>query len=105
MNDPRIPSLKGIMAAKRKPIDVVDVDAPSPGASVRLEHIRYLELPDRPPGRKLDGDPEEQVRELVDLLRDEARVLQGRVVERQRPQTAESGDTLTQLANSIEARK
>ncbi len=75
MNDPRIPSLKGIMAAKRKPIDVVDVDAAAHKAAVKLEHIRYLAPPDRQPGRKLEGDPEEQVRELVDLLRDEARVL------------------------------
>ena len=75
MNDPRIPSLKGIMGAKKKAIDTVEVDAASSETDTRLTHVRYLAQQERRPGRKLDGDPDEQVNELVDLLRNEARVL------------------------------
>lgn len=73
MNDPRIPNLKGIMQAKRKAIHVVDVSPPAgpPTTSVR----RFEPVPEREPGRKLDGEPDEVVAELVSLLKNEAKVL------------------------------
>ncbi len=71
MNDPRIPKLKGIMAAKRKPIDTRPVeDAPAP----RVRTLRYEPLPSRAPGRRLDGEPAEQAATVVRLL-DDASVL------------------------------
>lgn len=73
MNDPRIPSLKGIMGAKRKQIEVVEVTEHLD--DVRLELVRHENVPEREPGRKLEGDVDEQVAELVRLLDSEARVL------------------------------
>jgi electron transfer flavoprotein beta subunit len=70
IHDPRYPSLKGIMAAKKKTIETV----PAPPLEPRLE-IQKMDLPpDRPPGR-IVGKGVEAVPELVRLLREEAKVL------------------------------
>lgn len=66
----RFASLKGIMAAKRKPLDVKDVDLPQSRLSV--ERLDYP--PERAEGRIL-GEGADAVPELVQLLRDEANVL------------------------------
>jgi electron transfer flavoprotein beta subunit len=66
----RFASLKGIMAAKRKPLDVKDVDLPESRLSV--ERLDYP--PERAEGRIL-GEGADAVPELVQLLRDEANVL------------------------------
>jgi electron transfer flavoprotein beta subunit len=70
INDPRYPSLKGIMAAKKKTIDVV----PAPAFEPRLETVRMEMPPERPPGR-IVGQGVGAVPELVRLLREEAKVL------------------------------
>lgn len=75
MNDPRIPSLKGIMTAKRKTIEVIEVDPSSFEDQVRLRVIRHENVPEREPGRTLEGEVDEQVRELVHLLESEARAI------------------------------
>ena len=68
--EPRYASLKGIMAAKRKPCEEKDAIF----VPVRLE-VTGLELPpERPPGR-IVGQGLEAVPELVRLLREEAKVL------------------------------
>ncbi len=80
LNEPRYPSLQGIMAAKRKPLDVVSpqalgLDAEELGPGQRVVWER-LELPSpRPACRTLEGDPDTVVAELVRLLREEAKVL------------------------------
>ena len=75
MNDPRIPNLKGIMAAKRKTIEVREAALP-PDIELPFVHLRRYEAPpDREPGRILQGEPDEVVSELVDLLRREANVV------------------------------
>ena len=66
----RYPSLKGIMAAKRKPLDVKDVDLPE--GRLIVQRLDYP--PERAEGRIL-GEGVEAVPELVRLLRDEANVL------------------------------
>ena len=66
----RFASLKGIMAAKRKPLDVKDVDLPESRLSV--ERLDYP--PERAEGWIL-GEGADAVPELVQLLRDEANVL------------------------------
>jgi electron transfer flavoprotein beta subunit len=68
--EPRYPSLKGIMAAKRKPMEEKPVDVPASRIKVR----RYSEPPSRPEG-KIVGEGPDAVPELVRLLRDEAKVL------------------------------
>jgi electron transfer flavoprotein beta subunit len=76
-HEPRYPSLKGIMAAKKKPLDVKtpsDLGLEGPGAP-RLG-VEALELPPpRAAGRILDGDPAQAAAELVRLLREEAKVI------------------------------
>jgi electron transfer flavoprotein beta subunit len=67
MNDPRIPKLKGVMAAKKKPVETVQVDD-VPAAAVRV--LRYEPIPQREPGEKLDGEPAEQAATVVRKLRD-----------------------------------
>lgn len=67
---PRYPSLKGIMAAKKKPIDI---------KPAQLGHARVVVKsmtlpPDRPPGRVI-GEGAAAVPELIRLLVTEARVL------------------------------
>ncbi len=81
LNEPRYASLKGIMAAKKKTVEVKDcaalgVDPASVGArGARLRVVR-LSLPSpRKAGRKIEGDPDTQARELVRLLREEAQAL------------------------------
>ena len=67
---PRYPSLKGIMAAKKKPLE----SKPAQLGQTRVV-IKSMALPpDRPPGRIL-GEGSAAVPELVKLLQTEAKVL------------------------------
>lgn len=67
---PRYPSLKGIMAAKKKPLET----KPAQVGTVRVQ-VEKMELPpDRPPGRII-GEGVAAVPELVKLLQTEAKVL------------------------------
>lgn len=67
---PRYPSLKGIMAAKKKPMDV----KPAQLAATRLTVVKLELPPDRKAGRII-GEGATAVPELVRLLQDEAKVL------------------------------
>src|SRR5688572_8569095 len=67
---PRYPSLKGIMAAKKKPLE----SKPAQVGAVRVA-VKSMELPpDRPPGRVI-GQGSAAVPELIRLLQTEAKVL------------------------------
>jgi electron transfer flavoprotein beta subunit len=68
--EPRFASLKGIMAAKKKPL-VEKAPAATEAAS---ELVALKPPPARPPGRML-GQGKDAVPELVRVLRDEAHVL------------------------------
>ena len=70
LNEPRYPALKGIMAAKKKPLDVRPVQA-GPGG---IEVAALTPPPDRKEG-KIVGEGVGAVGELVRLLREEAKVL------------------------------
>lgn len=74
MNDPRIPSLKGIMASKKKNVEVVEVSSPATKAG-STNVTGYESVPPRKAGRKFEGDAEELATQLFDLLRNEAKVL------------------------------
>jgi electron transfer flavoprotein beta subunit len=78
LNEPRYETLKGIMAAKKKPVPVVtpvDLGLTAEESALRIE-IRGIELPAaKTAGRILPGTPEEAARELVRLLRSEAKAL------------------------------
>ena len=68
----RYAALKGIMAAKKKPLDV----RPAEAAGEPVVRRESLELPPpRPAGRVLSGDAADAARELARLLREEAKVI------------------------------
>ena len=66
LNEPRYASLKGIMAAKKKPLETVSVDAVAPATEVESLSLP----PERPEGRILDS-----VDDLVAALKNDAKVL------------------------------
>lgn len=70
LNDPRYPSLKGIMAAKKKPLEEKDVALPEGD----LE-LLGLDGPPPRPEPQIVGEGPDAVPELVRRLREEARVL------------------------------
>ena len=67
---PRYPSLKGIMAAKKKPLESKPAQLDTP----RLE-VTKTELPPDRQGGRIIGEGTAAVPELVRLLQDEAKVL------------------------------
>ena len=67
---PRLPSLKGIMAAKKKPLEV----KPAQLGSSRLT-VTKLELPAERPAGRIIGEGADAVPELIRLLHEEAKVL------------------------------
>jgi electron transfer flavoprotein beta subunit len=76
LNKPRFASLPGIMKAKKKPLK--EIPLADLGVSAANSKIRFskLELPqDRPPVQMISGEPAQQAKELVRLLREEAKVL------------------------------
>jgi electron transfer flavoprotein beta subunit len=78
LNEPRYASLKGIMAAKKKTIEVRDAAALSlsPEALAPKVRVTAMELPaPRPSIRMIEGDPDSQAKELLRLLHEEAKVI------------------------------
>jgi electron transfer flavoprotein beta subunit len=72
LNEPRYPSLKGIMQAKKKPIDTRTPSDPGSPALV----WDSMELPPaRAEGRIIEGTPQEAAEELVRLLNEEKKVI------------------------------
>ncbi len=70
LNEPRYPTLKGIMAAKSKPIEV----KPAPAAEARVESVQLRKPPAKNPGRII-GTDKSAVKELIRLLHEEAKVI------------------------------
>jgi len=76
LNEPRYPTLKGIMGAKKKEIrDVKANDLGLAAAPPPLSVIGLETLPPRPPGRIIQGDVPTAVRELVRALREDAKAI------------------------------
>jgi electron transfer flavoprotein beta subunit len=70
LNEPRYASLKGIMAAKKKPIEEKPVTAPAP-----VVETMSLTLPPARQSGRIVGEGAGAVGELVRALREEAKVL------------------------------
>jgi electron transfer flavoprotein beta subunit len=81
LNEPRYPSFRGIRQARRKPFNQwamadVGLEAGDVGAAgAKLEVVEVLPPPERPPGRIIPGEPAEAAKEVVRLLREEAKVI------------------------------
>ncbi len=70
LNEPRYASLPNIMKAKKKPIEQVTPDALGVDVAPRLVTLKVEEPPKRQGGKKVGS-----VQELVDKLKNEARVI------------------------------
>ncbi len=81
LNEPRYASLKGIMAVKKKVIPewtLADLRVDPGAVAESAASIRFVEFslpPPRAKGRILEGEPADTARELVRILREEAKVL------------------------------
>ncbi len=76
LNEPRYPTLKGIMGAKKKEVkDLKVADLGLGDVSRELEVVALEALPPRPPGRILTGDPKDMARELVRALREDVKAI------------------------------
>lgn len=81
LNEPRYPTLKGIMGAKKKPItDLSPADVGLKPEEVGLQGsktdvTKMFPPPPRPAGRIIPGEAPDAVKELVKCLREEAKVL------------------------------
>jgi electron transfer flavoprotein beta subunit len=76
LNEPRYPTLKGIMGAKKKEIKDVKASDLGLGAETPQLSVTALEaLPPRPPGRIIEGDVAAAVKELVRSLREDAKAI------------------------------
>ena len=76
LNEPRYPTLKGIMGAKRKEIkDVKAADLGLAAEPAALSVIKLEALPPRPPGRIIPGEAAEAAKELVRALREDAKAI------------------------------
>ncbi|WP_163101291.1 electron transfer flavoprotein subunit beta/FixA family protein [Peribacillus alkalitolerans] len=78
LNEPRYPSLPGIMKAKKKPLDELeldDLDLEEDDVVAKTKTIEVYLPPQKAAGRILDGEIKDQVQELVKLLHTEAKVI------------------------------
>ncbi|HEY3054729.1 MAG TPA: electron transfer flavoprotein subunit beta/FixA family protein [Thermoanaerobaculia bacterium] len=80
LNEPRYASLKGIMAAKKIPIDTKSVaDLGLSETDVYKQRVVFVSLelpPEKSGGRKIDGaDPAAAAREILKYIREEAKAM------------------------------
>ncbi|SFI80219.1 electron transfer flavoprotein subunit beta/FixA family protein [Thermoflavimicrobium dichotomicum] len=78
LNEPRYPSLPGIMKAKKKPLtrlELDDLDLDEEEIVAKTETIEVFLPPKKQAGKILQGELVDQAKELVHLLRNEAKVI------------------------------
>ncbi|MDA8335329.1 MAG: electron transfer flavoprotein subunit beta/FixA family protein, partial [Peptococcaceae bacterium] len=78
LNEPRYPSMRGIMQAKKKPLSHLSLaDLGLTGADVapKTRRMRHSLPAGRTAGRIIEGETRDAVRELVRVLRAEARAI------------------------------
>ncbi|WP_174731311.1 electron transfer flavoprotein subunit beta/FixA family protein [Mesobacillus harenae] len=78
LNEPRYPSLPGIMKAKKKPLEELeldDLDLDEDDVEAKTKTIEIFLPPKKEAGKVLEGELDVQVKELVSLLHSEAKVI------------------------------
>jgi electron transfer flavoprotein beta subunit len=78
LNEPRYPSLPGIMKAKSKPLEELEIDdlnLDEDDVEPKTKTVEIFLPAEKEAGRVLQGEMEDQVKELVLLLKNEAKVL------------------------------
>lgn len=75
--EPRYPSLPNLMKAKKKPVEKLGLsDLGDAGAATSgVAFVSIAPPPPRPECKLVEGEPEEMAKELVRLLREEAKVV------------------------------
>jgi len=80
INEPRLPAMRGIMMAKKKKIESLDLAGLGTsyeevgGTALRSEVAEFMESETRQAGQKFEGDAAEITATVVDLLANEAKV-------------------------------
>jgi len=80
INEPRLPAMRGIMMAKKKKIQVMDLEALGTsydevgGGSLKSEVVAFMESEKRQGGQKFEGDAAQITAKVVSLLATEAKV-------------------------------
>ena len=80
INEPRLPAMRGIMMAKKKKIQSMDLAALGTsldevgGNAMSSEIVEFMKSESRQAGQKFEGDPAEITTKVVDLLANEAKV-------------------------------
>jgi len=80
INEPRLPAMRGIMMAKKKKIQVLDLGALGTsyeevgGGALKSEVVEFMESEKRQGGQKFEGDAAEITANVVSLLANEAKV-------------------------------
>ncbi len=78
LNEPRYASLPGIMKAKKKEIKVMDAAAlgvSEDALKQTVQTVTFSPAPERTAGKIVPGEPAQAVKELVRLLKEEAKAL------------------------------
>lgn len=76
LNSPRYASLMGIMKAKKVPVKKLTLEeAGITDATIKVKREKLYAPPEKPQGRILEGELEDTVKELVQVLKEEAKVL------------------------------
>jgi len=78
LNEPRYPSMKGIMQAKKKPMDkkvLGDLGLDAGQVAPKVKAISYFLPSARAAGKIIPGEPADAARDLVKALREEAKVI------------------------------
>src|SRR5690625_1814597 len=78
LNEPRYPSLSGIMKAKKKPLEeleIDDLDLDEDELEPKTKTVEIFLPAEKEAGKVLEGEVADQVQELVSLLKKEAKVL------------------------------
>ena len=76
LNEPRYASLPGILKARKKPVDIKEAAGLGISIDVKAKVAKTLPPPVRSPGKIVSGDdPAVKAKELVRLLREEAKVI------------------------------
>ena len=78
LNEPRYPSLPGIMKAKKKPLTILeldDLDVEEEDVEAKTEKVEVFLTPKKQQGKVLAGELNQQIQELVSLLKSEAKVI------------------------------
>ena len=76
LNEPRVPLITGVMRAMKTTVPVIDPETLGIPSEGRVRVLSYESPPKRPPVTIVEGEtPGEKVKNLIRLLKEEARVL------------------------------